>query len=75
MSLYCYIFAVFAIIRTVQAKLDSHKDFAMCYAIALGSLVMAGCFVGVTGLVSKVEVCVSANLMHRSCLRFQSKFK
>jgi uncharacterized membrane protein (DUF485 family) len=67
------IYIVFAIIRTLQAKLSSHPDFAICYALTLGLLLMAGCILTVLGIASDVEVSVAFTLLYRGSIRFRSK--
>jgi hypothetical protein len=66
-------YTVFAIVRTINAKLSSSPDFAMCYASILGFFVVGGAYLVVLGYTSDVNICVAFTLLYRSCIRFKSK--
>jgi hypothetical protein len=70
---FCSMYTVFAIIRTFQAKLSSHPDFAICYAMTLGLIIFAGGIFTVLGISSDVEVSVAFTLFYRGSTRFRSK--
>jgi hypothetical protein len=69
----CSIYTVFALIRTVQAKLSSDADFAICYAMSLGLIIFAGGILTLFGIASDVEPSVAFTLLYRGSIRFQSK--
>jgi hypothetical protein len=76
MSFVCYSYILFVIVRTVQAKLSSHPDFAMCCALALGIIVFGiGYWATSTRLLSNEEYDVGFTLVYQSFLRFKSEVK
>jgi hypothetical protein len=70
---FCSIYTVFAMIRTVQAKLNSHPDFAICYAMTLGLIIFTGCIFTILGFASDLKMSVAFTLLYRGSIRFQSK--